>query len=217
MYGKNNTTNCVRLIAVLFFSIISPNVIDCSLNNNNKRHDICRPFGQKRIYTAIGSRGIVYAKNETFNVNSKLNVTIARRVPTIQFIRIIHRCRIVSTDNVLCTFFRALRAWSTCVSKTLTWRVPPLMTKAAKRSCAVRCASLSLPIRYSGPWNVSTELQEIRRSTTSRWPVKWIWISCPDIRTDTRLPLNTWLPVNLYFYINYKKKYIYKKSFSSRY
>lgn len=42
---------------------------------NIKRHDICRPFTQRRVYTTIGSRGIVFAKNDIFNYQ-KFNVCI---------------------------------------------------------------------------------------------------------------------------------------------
>lgn len=82
--------------------------IDYSLNI--KRHDICRPFNKKTVYTAIGSRGIVSAKNDMFNY-SKLNVIML-------IVNYIYFCsksftycdfRIVFTDNVLCTFFHAHR------------------------------------------------------------------------------------------------------------
>jgi len=42
---------------------------------NIKRYDMCKPFNKKTIYTAIGSRGIIFAKNDAYN-HSTLNVTI---------------------------------------------------------------------------------------------------------------------------------------------
>ncbi|KAL4143763.1 hypothetical protein QTP88_006049 [Uroleucon formosanum] len=36
-----------------------------------KRYDICRPFNKKTVYTAIGSRGIIFAKNDIYR--PKLN------------------------------------------------------------------------------------------------------------------------------------------------
>ncbi|XP_026807139.1 uncharacterized protein LOC113549855 [Rhopalosiphum maidis] len=39
---------------------------------NIKRYDMCKPFNKKTIYTAIGSRGIIFAKNDVYN-RSTLN------------------------------------------------------------------------------------------------------------------------------------------------
>lgn len=43
---------------------------------NIKRYDICKPFNKKTIYTAIGSRGIIFAKNNVYNHSIKSNVII---------------------------------------------------------------------------------------------------------------------------------------------
>ncbi|VVC26000.1 CUB domain,Low-density lipoprotein (LDL) receptor class A repeat,Low-density lipoprotein (LDL) [Cinara cedri] len=70
-----------RKALVFFFLEIFLTITDCS--SNNKRYDICRPFNQKKvIYTTVGSRGTVYAKNDSnlFNLNySKLNESFSRQ------------------------------------------------------------------------------------------------------------------------------------------
>lgn len=75
---SNLFTHCILFIFLIIIAVCLLWAIfqtyDCF--SNIKRHDICsRPLNQKRVYTAIGSRGIVYAKNDIFDNLSKFNVS----------------------------------------------------------------------------------------------------------------------------------------------
>jgi len=118
--------NYYLLFSVYFLMTIFQS-IDLSLTI--KRYDICRPFNKKTVYTAIGSRGIVFAKNDIYR--PKLNVTRYYYINKQVFIVFINSneyshlyCfRKVFTNNVLYALSHVRRVWSTYVLKTWTCRV----------------------------------------------------------------------------------------------
>jgi len=118
-----------------------------------KRYDICRPFNKKTVYTAIGSRGIIFAKNDIFR--PKLNVTRYYYIHK-QFFNMfiisskysyLYCFRKVFTNNVHCALSHVRRVWSIYVLKTWTCRV--LIIIQVKRILfVIPYASLNHHIRH---------------------------------------------------------------------